>query len=191
MRTIDYMMDVVARFRMVLDAHNTLMKLFDYYAIQDEGWLKGELLNFFESEKASGKLSDYWPESPPESKTPAGGKRIDLELELLDDTTVTKVWIELKHFQIGCQKEQCWNAYDYFAGKSTWGIYGDVAKLREIVSGDKYILVLATKNPGHEDWSRGVDKFHEKFSHLHVRSHTDPSNFPTTYFLGLLEVPPP
>ena len=190
MSTMDYMMDAVARFRMVLDAHDIHMKLFDLHAIQVEGWLKGELLPFFDAEKTNGKLRNYWPESPPESQTDPGRKRIDYELELLDGAILTKVWIELKHFQIGYQKEVSWKANDYFVSKS-YGIHGDVAKLREVVVGDKYILVLATKNPGRDDWSRGVDKFNEKFSPFHIQSHTDPSNFQATYFLGLLEVPPP
>jgi hypothetical protein len=185
------MMDVVARFRVVLDANNLHMKLFDQYAVQMEKWLQGELLSFFDADKTNGKLNDYWPESSPQLRTRPSTRRVDYELELLDAMNVTKIWVELKHFQIGYQKEQCWNAYDYFAGKSSWGVYGDVVKLQEIVSGDKYMLILATRNPGYDDWAGGVDKFHEKFSHLHILSHTDPSSFPTTYFLGLLEVPPP
>jgi len=190
MSTMDYMMDVVARFRMVLDAHDIHMHLFDLHAIQVEAWLKGELLPFFEAEKTNGKLHDYWLECTPESKTDPGRKKIDYKLELLDGTIMAKVWIELKHFQIGYQSGRYWKASGYFASKS-YGIHGDVAKLREVVVGDKYILVLATKNPGRDDWSRGVDKFNERFSPFHIQSHTDPSNFPATYFLGLLEVPPP
>ena len=69
MRTIDYMMDVVTRFRMVLDAHSEHMKLFDRHAIQVEGWLKGEVLHFFEAERTNGKLHNYWVECTPETKT--------------------------------------------------------------------------------------------------------------------------
>ena len=190
MRTVDYMLDVVARFRMVLDAHNIHMKLFDQYAVQVEKWLQGELLPFFDADKTDGKLSDYWPESSPRFQTYPSWRRVDYELELLDGTITTKVWTELKHFQIGYQKEVYYKASSYFANRS-YGIYGDVAKLRDVVVGDRYILVLATRNPGRDDWSRGVDKFNEKFSPFHIQSHTDPSDFPTTYFLGLLEVPSP
>ena len=186
MRTIDYMMDAVARFRMVLDAHNIHMKLFDLHAIQVEKWLQGELLPFFDADKSNGKLNNYWPESSPQFRTYPSWRRVDYELELLDGTIVTKVWIELKHFQIGYQKEVYYKASSYFASKS---IHGDVAKLRDVVVGDKYILVLATRNPGRDDWLRGVDKFNERCP-FHIQSHTDPSDFPTTYFLGLLEVPP-
>ena len=190
MSTLNYMMDVVARFRMVLDAHDMHMKLFDLHAVQVEKWLQGELLPFFDADKTDGKLLNYWPESWPQSRTGPSRKRIDYELELLDGTVMTKVWIELKHFQIGFQKRVYYKASGYFASKS-YGVHDDVAKLREVTVGDKYILVLATKNPGRYDWSRGVDKFNEKFSPLRIQSHTDPSDFPATYFLGLLEVPQP
>jgi len=186
--TLDYMMDVVARFRMILDGHTIHMQLFDLHAIQVEGWLKGELLPFFHTDKNNGRLQNCLSESCSEFKTGPSLKRIDYELELLGATGVTKVWLELKHFQIGYQKKDVWKAWDYFVGTS-YGIYRDVAKLRQVVVGDKYILVLATKNPGRDDWSSGVAKFNEKFAPFHIKSHTDPSDFPGTYFLGLLEVP--
>ena len=190
MSTIGYMMDVVTRLRTVLDAHETHMKLFDQHAVQVEGWLKGELLHFFDIEKADGRLRDYWPESPPESRTASSRERIDYELELATADATTKVWLELKHFQIGCQKGVCYKAHGYLARKS-YGIYKDVVKLRQITAGDRYVLVLATKNPGRYDWSTGVATFNADFGHLslHIHTHTDPSDFPSTYFVGLLEVP--
>jgi hypothetical protein len=190
MSAMGYMMDAVARFTRVLDVHVIHMKLFDLYAAPVEGWLKGELPPFFDAEKTTGKLRNYWPESPPVSQAGPGRKRIDYKLELVDGTIVTKVWIELKHSQIGYQKEAHWRASDYFTSKP-YAIYADGAKLRGIVAGDKYILVLAAKNPGHDDWLRGVDKFNQKFSPSDIQSRTGPPNFPATYFLGLLEIIPP
>jgi len=178
------MIDVIGRFRSILSEHELHMKLFDHCAVQVEGWLKGELLPFFEAEKAYGILLNYWPESSPKFRTIQGRKRIDYELQLFDST---KVWIELKHFQIGHQKGELWKAQNYFIDKNI-GIYNDVVKLQDVVEGDKYIFILATKNPGMDDWSRGLHKFNEKFSHLYIQSHTAPSNFPATYFLGLLKV---
>ena len=70
------------------------------------------------------------------------------------------------------------------------GIYNDVVKLGKITSGDKYILILTTENPDrgdNGDWSKGVDKFNQRFEPLQIRSLTDPSNFPQVHFLGLLE----
>ena len=49
----------------------------------------------------------------------------------------------------------------------------------------------ATGNPEYEengDWSKGMDRFNKKFTPLQIRSLTDPSKFPQSYFLGLLEV---
>lgn len=188
MSAIDYMMDVVTRFRTVLDTHDIHMKLFDQHAVQVEGWLKGELLHFFHIEKADGRLRDYWSESWPKSETAPSRKRIDYALELATGAATTKVWVELKHFQIGYQKSDCWRARDYFVTES-YGVYNDVAKLWQVTAGERCVLVLATKNPGRYDWSTGVATFNEKFSPLHIHTHTDPSDFPSTYFLGLLEVP--
>ena len=66
--------------------------------------------------------------------------------------------------------------------------YSDVEKLKNIIDGDKYILILAIRNPGHEDWVKGLDKFNQKFKPLKIRSCTEPSDFPHSYFFGLLEV---
>ena len=66
-----------------------------------------------------------------------------------------------------------------------------MVKLTKIASDDKYIIILATKNPEYEkngDWSQGVDKFNQKFAPLQIKSLTDPSDFPQSYFVGLLEV---
>ena len=87
-------------------------------------------------------------------------------------------------------KTWLWVASDYFSSTS-WGICADVEKLSKINEGGKYILILATKNPEYEergDWLKGIDKFNAKFSHLHIKSYTNPSDFPPSYFLGLLEV---
>ena len=93
---------------------------------------------------------------------------------------------------IGLQKGQSWKASSYLAVKSN-GIYHDVDKLTKIARGDKFVLILATKNPEYEkdgegDWSKGVERFNANFVPLHIESLTDPSNFPRSYFLGLLEV---
>ena len=58
---------------------------------------------------------------------------------------------------IGLQKGQSWKASSYLAVKSN-GIYHDVDKLTKIARGDKFVLILATKNPEYEkdgegDWS--------------------------------------
>ena len=182
MSTKDYLLDVISRFRVVLDAHIRQLVCFDQYAIQVEGWLKGEIVQFFDSEKLATTLDEF----ETEVKCGYGRKRVDCFLKLQG----TPVWVELKHWQIGSQGDQRWIASDYFVSKS-FGIYGDADKLSKIIDGDRYILILATKNPDCEeqgDWGKGVDRFNQKFNPSHIKSYTNPSNFPRFYFLGLLEV---
>ena len=182
MITTNYVLDAIKRFRVILDAHIKHLECFDQYAIQVEGWLKGEIVHFFDSEKLVRKLDEF----ETEVKCGSGGKRVDCFLNLHG----APIWIELKHFQIGRQGEYRWKASDYFGSKK-YGIYNDVDKLSKIDNADKYILILATKNPEYEepgDWLKGVNKFNEKFAPLHIRSYTVPSDFPQSYFLGLLEV---
>ncbi len=183
MNTVDYIQGVVKRFRVILDTHDKHLRCFDKYGVQVEGWLKGELLAFFDSEKTDGKLVDF----DREVTYGAGKKKVDYLLILPHGTIAPKVWIELKHWQIGYQRNELWQAHNYFGDKSI-GIYSDVEKLSNIADGDKYILVLATKNPGHEDWSKGVDKFNKKFKPLRVRSCTETTDFPQSYYVGVLEV---
>jgi hypothetical protein len=155
------------------------MELFDVHTVQVEGWLKGELLYFLDLEKQKKLIDNYFTES----SCGVGRKRVDLLLVL----NQKNIWVELKHFQIGKQKDQIWNAYSYFSDKNI-GIYSDVDKLNSILDKDKFILVLATKNPGVGDWSKGVNKFNEKNRPLKIISHTKPSDFPASYYVGLLEI---
>jgi hypothetical protein len=184
MTTEDYLQSIVTRFRAILDTHGKHMGLFDEHAVQLEGWLKGELLPLFDSEKTDGRLVQF------NTEVSCGYGRVDYHLIVPDDPIAVEVWLELKHFQIGRQGEYRWIASNYFTDKSI-GIYRDVEKLTKIEQGDKYILVLATKNPEYEkngDWLQGVDKFNRKFTPLRIGSLTNPSDFPQSYFLGLLEV---
>ena len=184
MSTVDYLQGIITRFRIILDEPNKHMKCFDEHAVQVEGWLKGELLPFFDCEMTNGSLVDF------NTEVTRGHGRVDYRLIVPDGLIAVEVWIELKHFQIGRQGEDRWIASNYFTDKSM-GIYRDVDKLTKITSGDKYVLVLATKNPEYEkegDWSQGVVRFNEKFAPLQIKSLTNPSDFPQSYFLGLLEI---
>jgi hypothetical protein len=186
MNTTNYLLDVIKRFRRTLDEHQKQLECFDTYAVQVEGWLKGELLPFFLSEKDNGRLFDF----NTECQCGLGRRRVDYRLELHSGDIKTEVWIELKHFQVGYQGKDRWKASDYFVSKK-YGIYTDVDKLSKIDNGKKYILILATKNPKYDEpgnWEKGINKFNEKFAPLHIGSHTITSDFPQSYFVGLLEV---
>ena len=183
MNPINYVQDMVTRFRAVLNAHDSQLKCFCHYGVQVEGWLKGELLYFLDAEKTSGRLVDF----EREALCGIDKKKVDLRLDITTGSTPSNAWIELKHWLIGYQKGELWKAHNYF-GDATIGVQPDVEKLSKIIRGDKYIFILATSNPGHEDWTKGVDKFNNKFSPLSLRSLTQPSDFPDSYFFGVLEV---
>ena len=184
MSTVNYIQEMVTRFRAILDAHDKHLECFCRYGVQVEGWLKGELLYFLDSEKAAGRLVDF----EREALCGIGKKKVDLRLEIITSTAASNVvWIELKHWLIGYQKGERWQAHNYFGDKDI-GIHSDVEKLSSIIKGDKYELILSTQNPGYEDWSKGVDKFNKKFKPLHVRSCIETSDFPPSYYIGVLEV---
>jgi|TARA_B100000315_G_scaffold104520_1_gene95871 hypothetical protein len=167
------------------------LESFNRHEAQLEHWLKGELLPFLDSE-VNGRLKKIATEVRPD---PKGRGRVDLQLLIPDGSTGVEVWIELKHLHIGLQKGESYKASDYFSDKSST-IYKDVVKLNKIKpSGDKYILILCTKNPdseGNGNWSESVDTLNQMLQEfcppLRVSSLTDPSGFPQTYFLGLLKV---
>lgn len=156
------------------------MVSFHKHGTQIEGWFKGELLTFLDSCVSSRKLAKL----DREIKTPSG--RIDIAIE---DAGGTTSWIELKHWLIGKQKGFSYNPSSYFGDASGVGITKDVDKLREAPKGiNVYMLILMTANPGSEAWNDGIEKFNSKFAPRHVESLTNPADFDSSYFLGLLEV---
>ena len=66
--------------------------------------------------------------------------------------------------------------------------HGPGTVIRPFEQGSKYMLILATANPGEQDWQAGITRFNTKFSPYYLTSLTKPSDFPQAYFLGLLRV---
>jgi hypothetical protein len=96
-------------------------------------------------------------------------------------------WVELKHWLIGEQKSVKWGASDYFS--DTTGPIKDVNRLLSIEGhASRWLLVLATANPGEAAWQLGIDRFNKKFAAHRLLSVTDPADFPSWYYLGLLKV---
>lgn len=180
----DHLKDLIVRFKGILNSKTGLLDCFCKYGVQLEGWLKGELLCFLDNEKATGKLASL----DREVSLGVGRKKVDLMFKIQTSSGVLEAWIELKHWLIGYQKGSRYNAQFYFGDSSSVGIKPDVEKLSEISSGGKFILILTTANPGMDDWTTGVDKFNRKFSPLHLESLTNPAEFPSSYFLGLLKI---
>ena len=99
-------------------------------------------------------------------------------------------WVELKRWLIGDQRGDRWWPSSYFGDRTSVGISPEVEKLKALgVSGGRWLLILMTANPGPQAWREGLDKFHARFAPRVLRSCSEPADFPTSYFLGLLEVP--
>jgi len=184
MNAENHVKDIVIRFKEVLDAHNKHLECFVDYGVQLEGWLKGELLYFLDNEKASKRIANF----EREVQVGIGRKKVDFYLEIPTGAAVLDVWIELKHWLLGYQKGYKYNAGFYFGDASPVGIKPDIEKLNQFTQENKYLLILATVNPGVDDWSSGIAKFNKKFSPLCLNSLTNPAEFPQSYFLGLLKV---
>jgi hypothetical protein len=147
--------------------------------VQVEGWFKGEMLFLLEEMAARSEIDAF----DREVKRP--GRTMDLYLTIARQPH----WVELKHWLIGYQRRDYWSPNDYFGDRSSVGINPDVEKLKALdASGERWLLILMTANPGPQAWQSGLDKFHAKFAPRELRSHSDPADFPDSYFLGLLEV---
>lgn len=180
----DHLKNLFVRFKEILNSKKELLDCLCKYEVQVEGWLKGELLCFLDNEKATGRLAGL----DREVSLGVGRKKVDLMVKIQTSSGALEAWIELKHWLIGHQKKIRWKAQSYFGDSSLVGIKLDVEKLSEISRGGKFILILTTANPGMDDWTTGVDKFNRKFSPLHLESLTNPAEFPSSYFLGLLKI---
>ncbi|MFC1597271.1 hypothetical protein ACFL5Q_04950 [Planctomycetota bacterium] len=152
---------------------------FTSLGIQVEGWLKGELLTFLTREKNERRIVHF----DREVKCGDGNKKVDVTISFSDHD---RSWMELKHNLIGSQKGVSYNAEWYLKDKVN-GILADVQKLAALNTATRYVLILATANPGLADWQSAVAAFNQKFEH-DIASLTDPSDFPDSFFLGLLHV---
>lgn len=172
--------DIMLRLSKIMDAHEMQLECFCRHGVQVEGWLKGELLYFLDNEQAAGRIGGV----DREATFGTGRQKIDFYVEM----PTFSMWLETKHWLVGYQKGQKYNASFYFGDPSPVGIRPDVEKLIATDKGHKYLLVLATRNPGRLDWEAGIDRFNQKFSPLRISSLTNPNEFRQSYFLGLLEV---
>ena len=178
---------LLGRFDQRLVASRQKLRCFTDSGVQVEGWLKGEMLCFLTDEKNSGRLNDFDREVP----CGIGRKRIDFMLQMGTAGRECMVWMELKHWLIGKQKGNTYDARFYFRDKSSVGIRPDAEKLSRMQGDLKVIMILATSNPGKDNWYGGLQDFNTKFSPLQLRSHTDPEDSGDDYFLGLLELVAP
>lgn len=175
--------DIVLRFGKTLNEHSKHMKCFCAYGVQLEGWLKGEFLVFLDELKTTKEIVNF----DREVSSGSGRRKVDFCIEISTGVSSELIWVEIKHWLIGYQKGYKYNSLFYFGDPSSVGIKPDVEKLLEIERGSKFLLILATANPG-DEWLTGVSRFNGKFSPLSLAPLTMPEEFPTSYFPGLLEV---
>jgi len=147
--------------------------------VQVESWFKGELLTLLSSLQEQNLVEHL----DREVKTPGG--KVDLTI----NTKSKQHWVELKHWLIGEQKGSTYDCGFYFGDCSPIGLVPDVDKLMSVTSpACLWLLILFTANPGKEGWLAGVDKFNRKFAPRRLISQSKPEFFPSSYFVGLLEV---
>ena len=169
---------ILQRIREHFDLLSNRFDIFHTLAFQCEGWFKGELLTLMSELRNRHQIQDFARE------VHHNNMRIDLEIVIAD----TIQHIELKHWHIGRQGLNTWNAAGYF-GDAENGIRHDVQKLTDIVSsGNRWVIVFATVAPDADDWNRGVSMFNRKFAPLKVTSIAQPTEIQRNYFCGLLKV---
>ena len=176
------MVDLVSEFRAHLEAVEDRLRVFKKYEFQAEAWFKTELLTWLDAARTRGRVTRVRREVAP---SPASRKKVDVAIDLDGE----RHWIELKHWLIGEQAGQAWNAGFYFGDDAGFGIHRDADKLVSLTTtGKLWVLVLATANPGSYEWDAGVRKYESKFGSPRIACRTDPTDFPRYYCLGLFEV---
>lgn len=160
------------------DSLQDRMTCFAKYGVQTEGWFKGETLLVLDTLVRRGVITSFDREVRRETVL------IDLQIQ-----TNQLHWLELKHWLIGKQRGTTYGPSFYFRDRSSVGITRDVSKLLACPADDpRWLLILASANPGAQAWRSGIDGFNDKFSPIYVAPHTDPADFPSSYFLGLLSI---
>jgi hypothetical protein len=184
MNSKNELQNIIHHFRTIMDSHQKHLINFCDQGVQLEGWLQGEFLCFLDDQKEIRRIVNF----DREVKFSSSKGRVDFCLEIPGEMSSSYIWIELKHWLIGFQKGYKLNPMFYFTDRTSVGIKPDVDKLMQIKEGDRYLLILCTANPGEEEWLKGVTKFNQKFTPRQVEPLTDPTEFPSIYFLGLLHV---
>lgn len=184
----EFITALVRRFGDALSGNLCQLRCFHVYGVQVEGWFKGELLYFLDSEKKMGTVADF----DREVRIDLGmrQKRVDLKVSLEVQGERRDAWIELKHWALE-QKGTSYRPQFYFGDLTSVGIRPDIEALSKLGTGFGYCLILMTANPGLTDWMLGIEKFNEKFRPLTIESLTSPVDFPDAYHLGLLKVGSP
>jgi hypothetical protein len=172
------MNQLVPHLRLHFDVLEDRLLCFAMQGIQTEGWFKGEMLVLLERLAQQQVIHSF------DREVSHLRGRIDFRVD-----STQRNWVELKHWLIGKQKGTSYAPSFYFRDPTSVGIVADVRKLATCPHGDpRWLLILMSANPGVDGWKRGIEGFNEKFHPFRIQSYTDPSQFPPSYFLGLLDV---
>jgi hypothetical protein len=177
------MENLLAKIKTHFDILDDRLKCFSALGVQVEGWFKGELLFLLSKLKNEGLINAY----DREIKIKRG--KIDLSI----NKNGSHHYIELKHWLCGYQRSNyLFTPSFYFPDHTSVGIIKDVNKLiSSRKRGDKWLLILVAKNPGDDNWQKGLCAFHQKFSNRKLISLSTPNDFSDSYFLGLLKIKKP
>jgi hypothetical protein len=161
--------------RLHLKNHLERLECFGKYEFQAEGWLKTEWMTLLEQMRGRGQIIGLDREVVAE-----GRMKIDLAVDLPDG----RHWIELKHWYIGHQKGQRWRPIDFIAE-----LEQECKKFGVVGAGARgWIAALCTLNPGHKEWADAIANFNRVYAPLSLTSSDRPTDYPASYFLGVLKV---
>jgi hypothetical protein len=162
-----------------LRTHIDRLECFGRYEFQAEGWLKGEWITVLDRLRSRGQIQCLNREVEVKIKGKGSGK-IDLALDLEDG----RHWIELKQWFIGKQKGQQWRPVDFISE-----LENECKKFAAVRAGDRaWVAALCTTNPGSTAWSAAIRQFNRDYAPWRLRPIDDPKDYPSSYFLGLLQV---
>jgi hypothetical protein len=171
-------LDLIPRLRTHFDPLRDHFDCFCRYGVQLEGWFKGELLVAFDAMRRERHIDDF------DREVRVGKKQVDFRL----DIATAYHWVELKFWLIGRQKGTNYAPSFYFSDPTSVGISNDVDALVGLcATGNRWLLILMAARPSEEAWNAGIASHNKKFRHQLI-PRTMPNEFPSEYFLGLLEV---
>ena len=191
---------LVVDFKKILDKKKKTLRLFSHYGFGSEGWLKTELINFFDMNKLRFGIEEIYQEV----RFPIKGKNKVVDLVLKSTTQLKSkfVCIELKQWgsnfkqrtktykkgSIEFGKNQIWDIRNTFSSQKNC-TFKKILELRQEFNANiiLYLLILFTNRPSKEEWASGVAYLKEHFLNKFI-SLSDPKNFPEEYFIALFKV---
>jgi hypothetical protein len=149
--------------------------------VQVEGWFKGEILVILRRLTDRGVITGFAREHP---ATTGGRKKIDF----IVDAGGQEVAIELKAWLDGFQKGARWRTHHYCTADPVIGIGPDLEKLQTCACDQKIVVAFCHANPGRDGWMTALQALAKNLSQFSLRSLTKPEDYPSQYFMAVLEL---